>query len=147
MDRVFWRLLGVPLSRRERDALFITMLDGRTGAAAVDFVRADVMHNTEKSGALLAAQAIFVVVDIFALEHGWTRSIIAASAFLLLVCSLLAMSNLRPTLRMYSPEEGAYPVRGVFNVLLSRTIRFNVTLYLTFLSIALLILAAAVAIG
>lgn len=142
MGAFYLRLFGVPFSRKDRDALFATMLDGRTGAAAVDFVRADVTHNTEKSGALLAAQAIFVVVDTFLLERGGPKRLLIGSIFLLLACSLMVMSNLRPTLSMYS--RSTFPARGVFEILLARTVRLNVALYLTFLSILLLALAATI---
>ena len=101
MRDLLWRLFGVPFSERERETVFKRMLDGRTGAAAVDFVRSDVTHNTEKSGALLAAQAIFLVVDLFALDQGWSKPLLTSALLVLLVCCVLALSNLRPTLSMY----------------------------------------------
>src|SRR5207245_2482694 len=103
-------------------------VDGRIGAAAVDFVRSDVTHNTEKSGALLAAQAIFLVVDIFAMEQGWSQPLLIASMLLLLACCLLVMANLKPTLGMYRRETGGLPARGVFDVLVRRTFRLNAAL-------------------
>jgi hypothetical protein len=141
---LLWRLFGVPFSARERDAVFKRMLDGRTGAAAVDFVRADVTHNTEKSGALLAAEAIFLVVDLFALDQGWSKPLLIGSLLILMLCCVLAMSNLKPTLGMYRKDLGTVPARGVFNVLLRRTFRLNLALYLTFFSIVLLGAAAVI---
>jgi hypothetical protein len=139
---LLWRLFGVPFSERERETVFKRMLDGRTGAAAVDFVRSDVTHNTEKSGALLAAQAIFLVVDLFALDQGWSKPLLTSALLVLLVCCVLALSNLRPTLGMYRRDLKVLPARGVFDVLLRRTFRLNLALYLTLLSILLLAVAA-----
>jgi len=142
MQDLFWRLFGVPLSRAERASVFERMLDGRAGPEAVDFVRADVTHNTEKSGALLAAQAIFLVVDLFGLEQHWSKLLLIPGMLLLLGCCVLAMANLKPTLGMYRKHPGTLPARGVFDVLVRRTIRLNLALYLTFISILMLAAAA-----
>ena len=73
MRKLFWLILGVPLSHEDRDAVYATMVGGRTPEGTFDFLRSSASHNTEKSGALLGAQGIFVVVNIFALDHGWPR--------------------------------------------------------------------------
>lgn len=127
--------------------MFRRMLDGRDGAAAVDFVRADVTHNTEKSGALLAAQAIFLVVDLFGLDQHWSKLLLIPGMLLLLACCVLAMANLKPTLGMYRKHLGTLPARGVFDVLVRRTIRLNLALYMTFASIGLLGVAALVSVS
>lgn len=147
MRGLLWRLFGVPFSQRERDTVFNRMLDGRSGASAVDFVRADVTHNTEKSGALLAAQAIFLVVALFGLDQGWSKLVLIPALMLLLACCVLAMSNLKPTLGMYRKHAGTIPARGVFDVLLKRTVRLNLALYLTFISILLLAVAALLSVA
>jgi hypothetical protein len=100
-------------------------------------------HNTEKSGALLAAQAIFVVVDIFALDHGWPRYPILASMLVLLTGAMIVMANLKGATGMYGQKSGqSDPVRGVFEMILRRSLRFNLALYLTYCSIVLLGFAA-----
>ncbi len=73
MNRLLWRLPGVPVAKADRKQTLAAMTDGRGKQDALDFMRAGASHNTEKSVALLGAQAIFVVVDTFALEHGWAR--------------------------------------------------------------------------
>jgi hypothetical protein len=145
MRGVLWRIFGVPFGAADRSSLFATLVGGRTEEAAVDFLRANASHNTEKSGALLGAQGIFVVVDIFAIDHGWPRAAILPALILLLVGALVVMTNLRGTLAVYRPTGSEAPgghARAVFQLVLSRTLRFNAALYLTFLSIILLGVAA-----
>src|ERR1700733_15488330 len=137
------RILGVPLSAEEHDAVYAAMWPNRSKEAATELFRDGASHNPAKSGALLGAQGIFVVVDIFAIDHGWPKNMILASLLLMLAGSLLVMTNLRGTLRPYRgkrPQIDA--VRAVYNLVLRRSLRFNVALYLTFLSIVLLALAA-----
>jgi hypothetical protein len=105
-------------------------------------MRAGACHNTEKSGALLAAQAIFVVVDTFALDHGWARYPIVASMLILLLGAMTVMANLRSTTGMYDAARRADSVRGVFDMVMARNLRFNLALDLTYLAIALLGLPA-----
>jgi len=65
----------------------------------------------------------------------------------MLAGSLLVMANLRGTLWPYAGKSGtapADPVQRVFLLVLRRSLRFNVALYLTFLSILLLALAAVI---
>jgi len=147
MRGFLWRVFGVPFGAADRSALFATLVGGRSEEAAVDFLRANASHNTEKSGALLGAQGIFVVVDIFAMDHGWTKAAILPALLLLLVGALVVMTNLRGTLAVYRPAASPAPgghARAVFGLVLSRTLRFNIALYLTFLSIILLGMAALV---
>ncbi|HEX3675320.1 MAG TPA: hypothetical protein VHU87_13685 [Rhizomicrobium sp.] len=141
MNRLLWLVFGVPVKDEDIDKVYVTMVGSRTPEDTFDFLRTSASHNTEKSGALLGAQGIFVVVDIFAIDHGWPRSAILASLLLLLAGSLVVMTNLRSTLGAYGRLERIDAARGIFNMILSRTVRFNIALYLTFLSI--LLLAAA----
>lgn len=137
--------LGVPMTAAERDVVFARMKQERSPEEALDFFRDGAQHNTHKSGALLGAQGIYVVVYTFALEHGWPRWPVFAAIIATLLGSLLVMSNLRGTLAPYlrarpaAPED---PIRRTYELVLSRSIRFNLALYLTFLSVVLLIAAA-----
>jgi hypothetical protein len=79
MSRLLWFIFGVPLETEDVDKIYIAMVGARTPEDTVDFLRTSASHNTEKSGALLGAQGIFVVVDIFAVDHGWPRAAILAS--------------------------------------------------------------------
>jgi len=71
-------MLGAPLTATAREETFAGVVANRTPEAAMDFLRWGAGHNTEKSGALLGAQAIFVVVDTFVLDRGWPKSIVLA---------------------------------------------------------------------
>jgi hypothetical protein len=145
MLKLLWRIFGVPFGAEDRASTLAEMTGNRSKENAIEFFRDGASHNTAKSGALLGAQGIFVVVDIFAIDHGWPRNLILASLLLMLAGSLLVMTNLRGTLRPYrgkASEPQIDPVRAVFNLVLRRSLRFNVALYLTFLSIIVLALAA-----
>jgi hypothetical protein len=145
MLKILWRLFGVPFGAEDRATVFAEMAGNRSKESAIEFFRDGASHNTAKSGALLGAQGIFVVVDIFAIDHSWPRNVILASMLLMLAGSLLVMTNLRGTLWPYRKKSGELQVdavRAVFHLVLRRSLRFNVALYLTFLSIILLALAA-----
>lgn len=137
-------LFGTPGSAEEHETTYRNLIGDLDPIAAAERMRGGVQHNTEKAGALLAAQGIFTVADTFALDHGWPRILILISLGCLIVGTFLVMSILRSTMRMYRhPAERADPVRQIFALLLSRMVRFNSALYLTFLSILLLGIAAA----
>jgi hypothetical protein len=145
MYRLLWRIFGVPFGAEDRAAVFAEMVGDRSKESAIEFFRDGASHNTAKSGALLGAQGIFVVVDIFAIDHGWPRDMILVAILLLLAGSLVLMTNLRSTLGAYRRVDGQPKVdalRGVFILVLMCSAYFNVALYLTFLSIVLLALAA-----
>jgi hypothetical protein len=132
-------LLGTPGTPEERENAYRNIVGDLNATAAAERFRGGVQHNTEKAGALLAAQGIFTVADTFALDHGWPRIPILISLVSLIAGTFLAISILRSTMRMYRHgAEQADPVRLIFKMLLSRMIRFNLALYLTFFSILLL---------
>jgi hypothetical protein len=142
LQHVFGWVFGIPASS-EHDATVQNLSSGLDPVAASERLRNAVQHNTEKAGALLAAQGIFIVADTFALDHGWPKIQILVSLVSLVVGAFLVMSILRSTMRMYRPRsESAEPIRAIYNLLISRMIRFNSALYLTFLSILLLAIAA-----
>lgn len=144
MSGFFGWVFGIPASD-EHDATVKNLSAGLDPIAAAERLRNAVQHNTEKAGALLAAQGIFIVADTFALDHGWPKIPILVSLISLVVGAFLVMSILRSTMRMYRrrrPAEGGEPIRAIYRLLISRMIRFNSALYLTFLSILLLAIAA-----
>jgi hypothetical protein len=139
---MFSALFGIPAAG-ERETALQNATRGLDGVAAVERLRDGVQHNTEKAGALLAAQGIFIVADTFALDHGWPKIPILVSLVSLVAGAFLVMSILRSTMRMYRhANEAADPLRLIYRLLLSRMVRFNCALYLTFLSILLLGIAA-----
>ena len=104
-------------------------------------------HLTQKAGALLAAQAIFIVVVTWGTEHGWPRLMALISVLLLVVAALLVLTLLRsiymPSPRTDDAEAYAFEdILSVARVLASRGPRFNIALYMTFLSVILLGLGA-----
>ena len=133
------------MTAAERDIVFARMKQERSPEEAIVFFRDGAQHNTHKSGALLGAQGIFIVVDLFALDHGWPKGVVFASMFAMLIGALLVMMNLRGSLAPYmhgSSTNANDPVRLTFELVRARAIRFNLALYLTFLSIVLLGAAA-----
>jgi hypothetical protein len=142
MLRLLERLLGVPLTREDKLSALKRMVGDSSPLQAAEILRWSAGHNTEKSGALLGAQAIFVVVDTFALERDWPKTAVLAALFLVLAAALILMTNLRSTMMAYRQKDMVEPNWHIFSMLLSRTIRFNIALYMTFLSIVLLGVAA-----
>ena len=141
-QHLFGWIFGIP-AKDEREIVFENATSGLEGAAAMERLRDGVQHNTEKAGALLAAEGLFIVADTFALDHGWPKLPILISLSSLVASAFLVMSILRSTMRMYRHRvEGLAPARLVYDLLLSRMIRFNLALYLTFTSVLLLAIAA-----
>jgi hypothetical protein len=142
LQHVFGWVFGIPASG-EHEATLQNLSRGLDPVTASERLRNAVQHNTEKAGALLAAQGIFIVADTFALDHGWPKIPVLVSLVSLVVGAFLVMSILRSTMRMYRRRtEGVEPIRAIYKLLISRMIRFNSALYLTFLSILLLAVAA-----
>jgi len=145
VNRFLWRIFGVPFGAADRASVFDQMMGSRARESAMELFRDGAQHNTHKSGALLGAQGIFVVVDIFAIDHGWPKTLILASMLLMFLAALLVMTNLRGTLshfRHVAGEAHHDEVRSMFELVRRRSARFNLALYLTFLSIVLLLVAA-----
>lgn len=138
-------VFGTPGTLEERETAYHHIVGDLNATAAAERLRGGVQHNTEKAGALLAAQGIFAVADTFALDHGWPRIPLLISLVSLIAGTFLAISILRSTMRMYrhAPDR-ADPTRMIYAMLLSRMVRFNSALYLTFFSILLLGAAAIV---
>ena len=143
LQDAFGWIFGIPGTPEERETGYRNLVGNLDTIAAAERMRGGVQHNTEKAGALLAAQGIFTVADTFALDHGWPKIPILISLSCLVVGTFLAMSILRSTMRMYRHNiEQVDPVRLIYRMLLARMIRFNSALYLTFVSILLLAIAA-----
>lgn len=100
-------------------------------------------HLTQKAGALLAAQAIFIVVDTWGMEHHWPRIAVLVSIISLVIAALIVLTLLRsiylPSPRVDDPETFAMEdIFAISRVMASRAAKFNIALYLTFLSVVLL---------
>ena len=115
----------------------------RDAASIRDDISDNLAHLTQKAGALLAAQAIFIVVDTWGTEHGWSKYLVLVSVVLLIVAALIVLTLLRsiylPAPRTEVPAD--YAFEDIFNtarVLSARGLRFNIALYMTFLSVILL---------
>ena len=139
MRRLLASLLGAPADPQRALA---TVLGDRSPAAAIDFLIQGVVHHTVKSGALLTAQGMFAVVDTYALDHGSPRLLILPAMILLLLGALVAMTVLRGTaggFKADAPKDAV--IAGIFQLVISRMVRFNLALYMTFLSVLLLLVA------
>jgi hypothetical protein len=135
-------VLGVPVSRsrvREESERFIK---ARGAGAVRAIINDNLAHMTGKSGALLQAQGLFLVIATFALEKDWPLALPAM--LLLIVSALTVMTNLRTVFIGLKPGEADVERAEVENVVQtaavasSRGARFNICLYLTFLSVILI---------
>jgi hypothetical protein len=144
MASLFEQIIGIPVSRERQKEEIRQYLRFRPAETMRVVMSENLSHITQKSGALLAAQAIFIVVDTFGLEHGWPPLAVSISTFLLVLSALIVMTNLRTTY-LASPSHIADPaelelesIARTARLAGMRGARFNIALYLTFLSIILL---------
>ena len=142
MSNIIATVFGVPPSRAERDNVYASIVGDLDDMRAFERILGGMQHNTEKAGALLAAQGIFAVACTYGIDHGWPKILAIPAILLLLMGALLAISMLRSTAAPFSRGSGNV-ARAAFDLLVSRMIRFNLALYMTFLSILLLAAAAA----
>lgn len=143
LRQIFGFVFGIPGTPEEYETAFVRLKGNDGTDAAVERLRNAVQHNTEKAGALLAGEGLFIVADTFALDHDWPKALVLVSLLCLVLGAFLVMSILRSTMRMYRHNRQNFdPLREIYALLLSRMIRFNSALYLTFLSIVLLGIAA-----
>jgi hypothetical protein len=142
VQRFLASLLGAP---PDPQRAFAAVMGERGHAAAIDFLFQGIVHNTAKSGALLAAQGMFAVVGTYAMEHGWPVALILPAMILLLSGALLAMTILRSTMGSYQPgaDQDAV-VAQMLALVAARMIRFNLALYMTFVSVILLLVATII---
>ena len=141
MTKLLATVFGVPPSRAARDRAYTSIVGELDDMRAFERILGGMQHNTDKAGALLAAQGIFAVACTYGIDHGWPRVLAVPAILLLLLGALLAMSMLRSTAAPFTQETGNVS-RKAFDLLVSRMIRFNLALYMTFLSIILLGAAA-----
>jgi hypothetical protein len=144
VSTAFERMLGVPLSRRRQREELDSHLRFRSLGELRATLSENISHITQKSGALLAAQAIFLVVVTYGIDHAWPQIAVVVSLATLVFATLLVMTNLR-SVYMGAPRDVDDPAKLDFEGVLqlsrlagTRGARFNVALYLTFLSVLLL---------
>lgn len=143
-------LLGVPASEARIRAESEIFVRARDVHAVRTMLNEQIVHMTGKSGALLQAQGIFVVVAIYALDKGWPTWVALSSMLLLIVAALAVMTNLRTVFIGIDPHAPDGERAEFENVVRTaqltgrRGVLFNIALYLTFLSVLLLGIGAVV---
>ena len=149
MRRLVTAILGLPVGEREVRAQVRAFVRLRDVHAVRVVMNDNLVHITSKSGALLQAQGLFVVVATFLLNNGWTR-ILALTAIVLLTLSALAiLTNLRTVLISGPPSHTPSTETEIEIVVRTAMLAsrrgavFNLALYLTFLALILLGAAAA----
>ena len=141
MANLLAAVFGVPPSQATRDRAYESIVADLDEMRAFERILGGMQHNTEKAGALLAAQGIFAVACTYGMDHGWPKIVSIPAILLLLLGALLLISMLRSTAAPFTHGSGKIS-RLAFDLLVSRMIRFNLALYLTFFSILLLGTAA-----
>lgn len=149
MPGVFSSLIGVPATEAQVRAEVAKFVKTRDVHMMRGVMSENLAHMTSKSGALLQAQGIFIAVATYLLSQGWPRALALASIFLLTIASLAVMTNLRTVFigrdpRIESDDEAEIEIVVQTSLLAARRgIFFNIALYMTFLSILLLAVGAA----
>jgi hypothetical protein len=145
-----WLLSSGGMSDAElRDEITATLKFRDAGELRAE-ISEQLSHLTQKAGALLAAQAIFLVVDTWGVDHNWPRIAVMVSIASLVAAALIVLTLLR-SIYLPSPrveDEADFAFQDIFTtgkVMASRAARFNIALYLTVLSVILLGISALVA--
>jgi hypothetical protein len=150
MRRLFDIFLGVPASEARIRAEAEVFVQARGVHAVRRMLNEQIAHMTGKSGALLQAQGIFVVVATYALDKGWPAYLALSSMLLLIVAALAVMTNLRTVFIGIDANQATGERAEFENVVRTaqltswRGVLFNLALYLTFLSVLLLGIGAVV---
>jgi hypothetical protein len=146
-------IFGVPVGERTVRAQVIALIRLRDVHAARTAMNANLEHITSKSGALLQAQGIFVVVAAFLLTRGWTKILALTAIVLLTVSALAILTNLR-TVLIDAPAEQKHNRDAEIEIVVKtarlgsrRAAVFNIALYLTFLSLLFIGMAAVILLG
>jgi len=148
MRRLATAILGLPVGEREVRAQVKAFVRLRDVHAVRAVMSENLAHITSKSGALLQAQGLFVVVAAFLLTRGWTRTLALTAIVLLMLSALAILTNLRTVLisdpRPRSDGKDTEIEIVVRTALLAsrRGAVFNIALYVTFMSVLLLAAAA-----
>ncbi len=144
MPSLLERIVGVPLTLARQREEVESHLRFRDPASLRATLSDGVSHLTQKSGALLAAQAIFLVVDTYGMDHGWPHLAVLISLLTLVAAALLVMGNLH-SVYLGAPQTIDDPAKLEVDSIVqlarlagTRGVRFNVALYMTFLSVVLL---------
>lgn len=149
MPGLFASLIGMPATEAQIRAEVAKFVRTRDVHMMRGVMNENLAHMTSKSGALLQAQGIFIAVATYLLSQGWPRVLALVSIFLLTIAALAVMTNLRTVFIGRNADivdDEAAEIEIVMQTSLlaaRRGIFFNVALYLTFLSILLLGLGAA----
>lgn len=142
MRRWIDAVLGVPVSRRRVREECERFIQARGAGTVRATINDNLSHMTGKSGALLQAQGLFIVIATYALDQHWPLAL--AAMLLLIVSALAVMTNLRTVFIGLRPDETGFERAETENVVRTalvasaRGARFNICLYLTFLSVVLI---------
>jgi hypothetical protein len=149
MSNFFASMIGVPATEAQVRSEVAKFVKTRDVHMMREVMSDNLAHMTSKSGALLQAQGIFIAVATYLLSQGWPRAVALVSIFLLTIAALAVMTNLRTVFIGRDPhieDDAAAEIEIVVQTSLlaaRRGIFFNIALYLTFLSILLLAVGAA----
>jgi hypothetical protein len=147
MRKLVTAILGLPVGEREVRAQVRAFVRLRDVHAVRVVMNENLVHITGKSGALLQAQGLFVVVATFLLHGGWTRTLALTAIVLLTLSALAILTNLRTVLISGPPSHTPSTETEIEIVVRTAMLAsrrgavFNLALYLTF--VALILLGAA----
>jgi len=139
IDRLYFLPFSEARTREEVDKHLRT----RSAESLRATLAENISHIKQKSGALLAAQAIFIVVDTYGIDHGWPRAAVVVSIVALVLSALMILISLR-TVYLDPATDGDLAEMERVQLLqharltTRRSARFNLALYLTFVSVVLM---------
>jgi hypothetical protein len=133
-------LIGILFTKKGKDAIYDHAVGHMSQQEGMELLKYLAEHNTTKSGALLAAQGIFALVDTSEFHHPgeMAQLLLWISLVLLLGSALLLLVNMWGSIKPFRPHLASQRNRLLFEIILMRTVMFNVSLAVTFCSVVLL---------
>jgi len=134
------RFLGVPTGAAEREADLAERLADPSQSIALFGSRIEQITN--KSAALLQADSIFIAVALYVIQMRRTDAAGEIALILLTASCLLLASNLWSVFPRRVSDGPDHQLRLMYDLRISRGIRFNLALYMFFVGVAVLALSA-----
>ncbi len=136
------RILGVPTTAAAREADLAERV--ADPSQSISLMASRIEQLTNKSAALLQADSIFIAIALYAIQMRTADWAGEAALIVLTVSCLLLASNLWSVFPRRVSDGPDLQLRLMYNLRISRGIRFNLALYLFFAGVAILALSAFV---
>jgi hypothetical protein len=120
------RALGVPLSKSAREIDYKARREHNADGDTAANIRSGVEHITNKSGALMQADAIFIAFALIGVEQNPLSTLDIVSLILLVLSCLLLVTNLRAVWPRSPLLNDDRQLELVYRLRMARGVKFNI---------------------